>query len=417
MVYLPRICEHCLNPACVASCPSGAMYKREEDGDRACQPGRLPWLADVRLQLPLQEAYFNWATGKAEKCTLCYPRIEVGLPTVCSETCVRRIRYLGLVLYDADRVEEAASTSDITSLLETQLGIFLDPCDRAIQTAARRDGIPHEWIEAAQRSPVWALAMKYRIALPLHPEYRTLPMVWYVPPLSPMTATIEGVGPQADPDRRDPDDVFAAIESLRIPTRRDTELADAVGMSGADIEDMFRLLAIADYKDRFVVPTAHRELAEELSQQHQGACGLRTRTLPARTRSRQRPQRHDRTREQRRAQYRPRHRRCGPSERQPATCCAQGTTCTRTPAAPIRTQGATMTAYKLISLLLCYPDPELHALRGEIAAAALELTDSEGRAIVEFLQSTSPWDLEDAQQAYVQTFDFNRRASLYMTYA
>lgn len=32
MMYLPRICEHCINPACVSSCPSGAMYKREEDG-------------------------------------------------------------------------------------------------------------------------------------------------------------------------------------------------------------------------------------------------------------------------------------------------------------------------------------------------------------------------------------------------
>ncbi|KAF6584556.1 nitrate reductase subunit beta, partial [Paenibacillus sp. EKM208P] len=29
MVYLPRLCEHCLNPSCVASCPSGAMYKRD----------------------------------------------------------------------------------------------------------------------------------------------------------------------------------------------------------------------------------------------------------------------------------------------------------------------------------------------------------------------------------------------------
>ncbi|MEK7696556.1 MAG: 4Fe-4S dicluster domain-containing protein, partial [Pseudomonadota bacterium] len=29
--YLPRICNHCLNPACVASCPSGAIYKRGED--------------------------------------------------------------------------------------------------------------------------------------------------------------------------------------------------------------------------------------------------------------------------------------------------------------------------------------------------------------------------------------------------
>ncbi|HBR86584.1 MAG TPA: nitrate reductase subunit beta, partial [Candidatus Marinimicrobia bacterium] len=31
-MYLPRLCNHCLNPACVASCPSGAIYKRKEDG-------------------------------------------------------------------------------------------------------------------------------------------------------------------------------------------------------------------------------------------------------------------------------------------------------------------------------------------------------------------------------------------------
>ena len=40
MFWLPRICEHCLNPACVASCPSGALYKRDEDGicwrERSC---------------------------------------------------------------------------------------------------------------------------------------------------------------------------------------------------------------------------------------------------------------------------------------------------------------------------------------------------------------------------------------------
>lgn len=32
MFYLPRLCNHCLNPGCVASCPSGSIYKREEDG-------------------------------------------------------------------------------------------------------------------------------------------------------------------------------------------------------------------------------------------------------------------------------------------------------------------------------------------------------------------------------------------------
>src|SRR5690606_17606641 len=32
MMYLPRLCEHCLNPTGVAACPSGAIYKREDDG-------------------------------------------------------------------------------------------------------------------------------------------------------------------------------------------------------------------------------------------------------------------------------------------------------------------------------------------------------------------------------------------------
>ena len=49
-----------------------------------------------------------------------------------------------------------------------------------------KDGIPQSVIEAAQQSPVYKMAMDWKLALPLHPEYRTLPMVWYVPPLSPI---------------------------------------------------------------------------------------------------------------------------------------------------------------------------------------------------------------------------------------
>ena len=95
MMYLPRICEHCLNPSCVASCPSGAMYKREEDGivlvdQEKCRGWRM-----CVTGCPYKKIYFNWKSGKAEKCTFCYPRIEAGQPTVCSETCVGRIRYLG----------------------------------------------------------------------------------------------------------------------------------------------------------------------------------------------------------------------------------------------------------------------------------------------------------------------------------
>ena len=35
-----------------------------------------------------------------------FPRIEAGMPTICSETCVGRIRYIGVMLYDADKVKK-----------------------------------------------------------------------------------------------------------------------------------------------------------------------------------------------------------------------------------------------------------------------------------------------------------------------
>ena len=137
----------------------------------------------------------------------------MGLPTVCSETCVGRLRYLGLFLYDADRVTEAAATPDEGDLYEAQLDLMLDPSDPEVIAAARRDGIPDDWMDAARRSPVYALAKTYRVALPLHPEYRTMPMVWYVPPLSPIVDVLSSQGHDAE----DEGVLFGAIEALRIP--------------------------------------------------------------------------------------------------------------------------------------------------------------------------------------------------------
>ncbi|GAA4079831.1 nitrate reductase subunit beta [Nonomuraea soli] len=288
MFYLPRICEHCLNPACVAACPSGAIYKRVEDGIVLVDQDQCRGWRQCVTGCPYKKIYFNHRTGKAEKCTFCYPRVEVGLPTVCSETCVGRLRYLGVMLYDADRVTEAASVADDKDLYEAQLGVFLDPHDPAVRQAAARDGVPHDWIEAALRSPVHALISTYRVALPLHPEYRTMPMVWYIPPLSPIVEAVAETGF----DGEDADVLFGAIDTLRIPVEYlaelfsagdplpvqmslaklaamrhhmrainvgdpvDEDVASAVDLTAQQIQDMYHLLAIAKYEDRYVIPTA-----------------------------------------------------------------------------------------------------------------------------------------------------------------
>ena len=90
---------------------------------------------------PYKKIYYNWKSGKSEKCIFCYQRIESGQPTVCSETCVGRIRYLGVLLYDADRIEEVASTESEQGLYEKQLEIFLDPNNPEVIAQARKDGI------------------------------------------------------------------------------------------------------------------------------------------------------------------------------------------------------------------------------------------------------------------------------------
>jgi nitrate reductase beta subunit len=298
MFYLPRICEHCLNPSCMASCPSGAIYKRSEDGIVLVDQDRCRGWRQCVTGCPYKKIYFNHKTGKAEKCTLCYPRIEVGLPTVCSETCVGRLRYLGLFLYDADRVTAAAATPDEKDLYAAQLDLILDPNDPQVVAGAREQGIPPDWLDAARRSPVYALAKTYKLALPLHPEYRTMPMVWYIPPLSPIVDLLRDQGHNAE----SPDVLFGAIRALRIPMEylaelftagdvgeiervltvlaamrahmrnitleqpQDDSIAASIGMTDQSIREMYRLMAIAKYDERYVIPKAHVEQAHELEE-------------------------------------------------------------------------------------------------------------------------------------------------------
>jgi nitrate reductase beta subunit len=296
MFFLPRICEHCLNPSCVAACPSGAIYKRVEDGIVLVDQDRCRGWRMCVTGCPYKKIYFNHRTGKAEKCTFCFPRVEIGQPTVCAETCVGRLRYIGLMLYDADAVGKAAAVEDETSLYEAQRSVFLDPHEPDVVAAARQAGIADDWIEAAQRSPVWDLILRYEVALPLHPEYRTMPMVWYIPPLSPVVDALRDTGH----DGEQLGNLFGAVDALRIPVdylaglftagdpkpvdavlrrlaamrayqRRlnlgeqpDESIAAAVGMNGQQIQAMYRLLAIAKYEDRYVIPSAHVESAHEM---------------------------------------------------------------------------------------------------------------------------------------------------------
>lgn len=295
--YLPRICNHCLNPACVGSCPSGALYKRGEDGvvlinQERCRAWRMCVTA-----CPYKKSYYNWHTGKSEKCVLCYPRLESAQAPACFHSCVGRIRYLGVLLYDADKIEQVAASDD-KDLVDNQMSIYLDPFDPEVIRQAKANGIADSTIEAAQKSPVYKFVKVWKLALPLHPEFRTIPNLFYVPALLPAMATVadgiyessakwiwDGIESNRLPmqylanlfsagDTKKVAEVMKKLLAVRMH-RRDVTVGDldknlvsevmseaSYGPETAD--EIFRLTALATFDERFVIPPAHREESIEM---------------------------------------------------------------------------------------------------------------------------------------------------------
>jgi nitrate reductase beta subunit len=316
--YLPRICNHCANPSCVASCPSGALYKRGEDGivlvnQNVCRGWRYCVSA-----CPYKKVYYNWKTGKSEKCILCYPRLETGQAPACFHSCVGRIRYLGVVLYDADRIHEIASV-DQSELVAKQRELILDPFDPDVIAEAKRCGVHESVIDSAQKSPVYKFVKEWELALPLHPEFRTLPMLFYVPPLLPITGKVDNGTYSTDSQ-----EFFSSLDRARIPIQYmaklfsagneeivkqsyrklmairlykraeemnrldepeiETALQDA-GITREQCEAIYRLTSLPTMEDRFVIPPMHREYAIALMEDpavHKGSTGIGFRTPPER---------------------------------------------------------------------------------------------------------------------------------------
>ena len=297
MFYFPRICNHCLNPSCVAACPSGAIYKRGEDGIVLIDQTRCRgWRACVSA-CPYKKVFFNWKTGKSEKCLLCFPRLETGQAPACFHSCVGRIRYLGVLLYDADRIEEVALSSD-ENLIEAHRSMILDPHDPKVIREAQRNGVHDSVIESAQKSPVYQFVKVWKMALPPHIEYRTLPMLFYVPPMSPVMSMRKGdVLTQSDQG------LFHEIDNARVPMQylaklfgaghdakvryalkkqmaiRSYRRAVTVGdiephvadqmlreadCTPAEAEAIYKLTSLCTFEERFVIPPMHREEALEM---------------------------------------------------------------------------------------------------------------------------------------------------------
>lgn len=200
--YIPRICNHCSNPGCLAACPREAIFKREQDGIVLVDLERCQGYRYCIAGCPYKKIYFNPKISKSEKCIFCFPRVEKGLPPACAHQCVGRIRFVG----------------------------FLDD----------------------EEGQVYKLVHKYKVALPLRPDFGTQPNVYYIPPLFDPPKLDDNMAP-IDNSRRVPieylellfgKEVHQALETLRKEMEKrargeESELMDI--LIAYSHRDMFRL--------------------------------------------------------------------------------------------------------------------------------------------------------------------------------
>lgn len=172
MFYMPRICNHCTYPACLAACPRKAIYKRKEDGIVLIDQERCRGYRYCIEACPWKKVFFNSVTRISEKCIACYPLIESGKIPRCFETCIGKIRIGGFISKpDAPRVD----------------------------------------------NPIDYLIFERKLALPLYPQAGTEPNIYYIPPINIPTDFLRMMfGPGAD----------AAVNTYRgtMERARETEL-------------------------------------------------------------------------------------------------------------------------------------------------------------------------------------------------
>ena len=129
-------CNHCANPACVANCPTGAMYKDEETGLVLHDDEMCIGCGNCVNNCPYGEPILMDRDGKtiSQKCDGCYTLVAKGENPVCVDACLMRCLQFG------DYAELAAAhkdaTADITILpnsSETIPSLLIDPAPEAVK--------------------------------------------------------------------------------------------------------------------------------------------------------------------------------------------------------------------------------------------------------------------------------------------
>lgn len=92
--FLPRLCNHCEEPACVEACPTKASYQRE-DGIVLIREERCIGCKLCIAACPYDARFFHPSGRVSSKCTFCAHRVDEGVVPSCVNTCQGKARIFG----------------------------------------------------------------------------------------------------------------------------------------------------------------------------------------------------------------------------------------------------------------------------------------------------------------------------------
>ena len=149
-LHFPRSCLHCEQAPCVTVCPTGASYKRAEDGIVLIDEDKCIGCKLCSWACPYGAREYSQVEGVMKKCTLCVDRIynenipEESRKPACVQACPTRARHFG------DLGDEE---SDIFKLVKDRGGVELmpelgyQPVNRYLPQRERRAGQLHKDIK------------------------------------------------------------------------------------------------------------------------------------------------------------------------------------------------------------------------------------------------------------------------------
>jgi len=107
-------CNHCADPACVPTCPSGALFKRKENGIVDIDSTLCIGCRRCEAACPFGAPQFDAAENVVKKCNMCVDEIEAGRKPYCVMACMMRVLDIGKIdeIWSGDHATVAVGPND-----------------------------------------------------------------------------------------------------------------------------------------------------------------------------------------------------------------------------------------------------------------------------------------------------------------